>query len=204
MGNCAMDRDGGFGQAFALLAYTVQFFFGGWFFYNGLNYFADFTPAPPGSTPLSRELIGALEHSGLFAIVKAVELVTGAALLANRFVPLAIMVAAPVSFAIAYVMLVVNGGVVGTIVGILVIAFTAIIALSRIESFLPLLAIDDVHLCGASGERARRVSLGPFTHVLCIALGIAAPVAIELATMAYFQSVARGSTTSAEGDQIER
>ena len=71
----------GFGRPFVLAAYAVQFFFGGWFFYNGLNYFLHFTPAPPGSSPLSRELIGALEHTGLFAVVKAVELGAGASTL---------------------------------------------------------------------------------------------------------------------------
>jgi hypothetical protein len=189
----------GFGRAFVVLAYAVQFFFGGWFFYNGLNYFAEFTPAPPGSSPLSRELIGALEHTGLFAIVKAVELVAGALLLANRFVPLAIAIAAPVSFAIVWVMLVMNGGTVGTIVGVLVIGFSAILAFARLGSFLPMLAFDDARP-GRSGF-ARLPRLTPAVHAAGIILGIAAPVAIELGTMAYFQSVARQSMTSPEAAQ---
>jgi len=169
----------------------VQFFFGGWFFYNGLNYFLHFTPAPPGSSPLSRELIGALEHTGLFAVVKAVELVAGALLLANRFVPLAIAVAAPVSFAIVWVMLAMNGGTVGVTVGVLIVVFTAILAFARLSSFLPMLAFDD-----SKPRRtgfARLPALTPVVHTVGIVLGIAAPVAIELATMAHFQSVARHS-----------
>lgn len=180
-----------FGRGFTVLAYAVQFFFGGWYSYNGLNYFVEFTAAPPGSSPLSRELIGALEHTGLFAVVKAVELVTGALLLANRFVPLALAAATPVSLAIVWVMWVMNGGAVGTVVGLLVLLFTAITAFARLGSFLPMLAFDDLELGRSTFARLPR--LGVTVHAVAIVLGIAAPVAIELGTMAYFQSVARAS-----------
>lgn len=195
------DAEGGpSGRGFAALAYAVQFFFGGWFFYNGLNYFAEFTPAPPGSSPLTRELMLGLESTGLFAVVKAVELGTGALLLANRFVPLAIAVATPVSFAIAWVMLVINGGAVGTVIGVLTIAFTMVLAWSRIGAFLPMLAYDDLAGRGAGGPpRLPRLSVP--VHVVAIVLGIAAPAAIELGTMAYFQSVAAQSRTPQEAAQ---
>ncbi|MBL8551967.1 MAG: hypothetical protein JNJ73_18410 [Hyphomonadaceae bacterium] len=196
---------------FTALVYAIQFFFGGWYFYNGLNYFIEFTPAPPGSSPLSRELIGALEHTGLFAVVKAIELVAGAALLANRFVPLASVLAFPVSFSIAYVMLVINGGMIGTIVGVLVIAFNAIIALSRLDSFLPMLAFDDggprpapmmALLRGKPPAPATRPKgLRPLTHAIAIALGVGLPVWIELATMSHFQSVVRRQEEAARALQ---
>lgn len=185
---------------FDVFVWTVQFFFGGWLFFNGLNYFVEFTPAPPSSSPLARELITALEHTGLFAWVKAVELLTGLALLANRMVPLATVIAFPVSFAIAYVMLVINGGVVGTIVGVLVIAFNGFIALSRLDAFLPLFGASvggqKVGRYPIAGARAR----SPLARLTCIVLGIAAPVGIELATMAHFQSAARNSMTQGEAD----
>jgi hypothetical protein len=185
------------GKAFAIFAYAVQFFFGGWFFYNGLNYFVEFTAPPPGSSPLTRELMSGLASTGLFAVVKAIELVTGALLLANRFVPLAIVFAAPVSFAIVWVMLVINGGAIGTTVGVLTIVFMAIMAWARIGSFLSLLAYDDLdgRMRGAPPQLPQ---LGLATHLVAIVLGIAAPVAIELGTMAYFQSVAQQSRTADE------
>lgn len=185
------------GGAFAVLAYAVQFFFGGWFFYNGLNYFVEFTPAPPGSSPMTRELMSGLESTGLFAMVKAVELVTGALLLANRFVPLAIVVAAPVAFAIVWIMVATNGGAVGTVVGVLTALFMAILAWSRIGAFLPMLAYDDLGRRAAGGP-PRLPRLRPGVHGAAIVLGIAAPAAIELGTMAYFQSVARASMTPRE------
>ena len=185
------------GRAFVALAYVVQFFFGGWFFYNGLNYFAEFTPSPPGSSPLSRELIAALEHTGLFAVVKAVELVGGALLLINRLVPLALLLCAPVSFAIVWVMLILNGGAVGVTVGLLTILFSAIMMWARLGSFMPILAWDDT-AARRVGYRSSMPPLRPVTHAVAIVVGIAAPVAIELGTMAYFQSVAKANATAEE------
>ncbi len=201
-------------RGFVVTSYVIQFFFGGWFFFNGINYFAAFTPPPPGSSPLSRELITALENTGLFAVVKAVELVTGAALLANRFVPLAALLAFPVTFAIAYVMMVINGGTVGMIVGPLAVAFNGIIVLARLDSFLPVLAYRDRGPAGVTLTSLMKIGtdpvasyaqgagpspgLRPIVHLIAIVLGIGAPVAIELGTMAYFQSVAKNSMTEDE------
>lgn len=197
-------------RLFVGIVYAVQFFFGGWFFYNGLNHFAAFTPPPPGSTPLSRELIGALNHTGLFDVVKGVELVTGAALLANRFVPLATVVAFPVTLAIAHVMLLNNGGVVGTTVGLLAIALNGLIALGRLNAFLPMLAWKDDgpssaalrSLPGGSVETVRHESFGATLglplHLALIVFGIGAPILIEWATLGIYQGVAAGNLSPEE------
>lgn len=200
MGRLGTDDEGRFGRGFTVLAYAVQFFFGGWFFYNGLNYFVEFTAPPPGSSPSTRELMSGLESTGLFAVVKLVELATGALLLANRFVPLAIAVAAPVSFAIVWVMLAINGGAVGIVVGLLTILFMAVLAWSRIGAFLPMLAFDDLAARNVAGP-PRLPRLRGTVHAVAVVLGIAVPAAIELGTMAYFQSVARQSQTPAEAAQ---
>ena len=199
-------RTNGSERSFLIAAYIVQFFFGGWFFYNGVNYFAAFTPPPPGSTPLSRELIGALNHTGLFAVVKGVELVTGAALLANRFVPLAVIVAFPVSLSIAHVMLINNGGVVGTTVGILILLLNGIIAIGRLHSFLPILAWNDggPSLAGFNtlfrgGSAATpRNGLGMPLHLLLIVFGIAMPILIEWGTLGIYQGVAASNRSAEE------
>ncbi|OYU74629.1 MAG: hypothetical protein CFE32_17150 [Alphaproteobacteria bacterium PA3] len=56
-------------RAFRAIVYGAQFFFGGWFLYNGLNYFFEFFPQPPGSSALAYQLISALIDTGLFAVV---------------------------------------------------------------------------------------------------------------------------------------
>lgn len=183
-----------------MLAFAAQFFFGGWFFYNGLNYFVEFTPPPPGSSPATRDLMAGLEQTGMFALVKAVELATGAALLANRFVPLAAIVAFPVTFAIAWVMIVVNGGAVGWVVGTLALGLNGVILLARIEHVLPLLVFADRAPSASDPPAARSSSgrLGMSAHLLGAILGVGLSAGIELATMAHFEAVARNSRTAAE------
>ena len=129
-------------RAFMVAIYAVQFFFGGWFFYNGLNYFFGFFPQPPGSSPIAQELIGALIHSGLFGVVKGIEGVVGLAFLANRFVPLAVVASLPVSVCIAHLNIIGDGDTFGIIAGVVVLGFNCIVALGHVDKFLPMLVFD--------------------------------------------------------------
>jgi hypothetical protein len=66
------------------------------FFVFGLNGFLHFIPQPPIQGK-ALEFIMALIGTGyLFTVVKAVEVVVGALLLANRYVPLALSLIAPI------------------------------------------------------------------------------------------------------------
>jgi len=143
-------------DGFTILAYAVQFFFGGWFLFHGLNYFLAFFPQPPGSSVLTHEFIGALIDSGIFGVVKGIEVATGVAFLANRFVPLAAVAAFPVSFSIAYINFVANGDALSVLVSILVIGFNGIIALGHLDRFLPMLAFDQ----GDPGARGLKQFFG--------------------------------------------
>lgn len=68
------------------------------FFLTGLNGFLNFLPQP--STPMPAGAVaffGAMLHTGyLFPLVMGTELLVGALLLVNRFVPLALALLAPV------------------------------------------------------------------------------------------------------------
>lgn len=71
------------------------------FFVFGANFFFHFLPMPPMSGPAG-EFVGALFASGyVMVLVKGVETVAGALLLANRFVPLALTLLAPIIVGIA-------------------------------------------------------------------------------------------------------
>ncbi|HEU4412227.1 MAG TPA: DoxX family protein [Polyangiaceae bacterium] len=71
------------------------------FFVFGLNGFLQFLPQPPMPGPAG-QFIGALVASGyLFPLLKLTEVVAGAMLLANRFVPLALALLAPIIVNIA-------------------------------------------------------------------------------------------------------
>jgi uncharacterized membrane protein YphA (DoxX/SURF4 family) len=62
----------------------------------GLNFFFHFLPMPP-APPRATAFAGALFASGyLFPLLKVTEVLAGVALLANRFVPLALAVLAPI------------------------------------------------------------------------------------------------------------
>jgi hypothetical protein len=62
----------------------------------GLNFFFHFLPMPP-APPRATAFAGALFASGyLFPLLKVTEVIAGVALLANRFVPLALAVLAPI------------------------------------------------------------------------------------------------------------
>lgn len=61
----------------------------------GLNGFLNFIPAPP-PTGLAGQFIGALFASKYLSVVFALEIVAGGLLLANRFVPLALAILAPI------------------------------------------------------------------------------------------------------------
>lgn len=66
------------------------------FFVFGLNGFLQFLPAPP-EPPAALAFLGGLAGSGyFFPLLKATETIAGAALLLNRFVPLALTVLAPI------------------------------------------------------------------------------------------------------------
>jgi uncharacterized membrane protein YphA (DoxX/SURF4 family) len=78
------------------LPHVARILMGLVFFVFGLNGFLHFLPNPPLQGK-AMEFIGALIGTGyLFALVKGVEVVVGALLLTNRFVPLSLAVIAPI------------------------------------------------------------------------------------------------------------
>ncbi|MEM7447011.1 MAG: DoxX family protein [Myxococcota bacterium] len=63
----------------------------------GLNGFLNFLPQPPAS-PAGGAFLGALAATGyMFPMVKVVEILAGVALLTSRFVPLALVLLAPIT-----------------------------------------------------------------------------------------------------------
>jgi uncharacterized membrane protein YphA (DoxX/SURF4 family) len=78
----------------------VRLVFAAWMIPAGLNHFVPMFPQPMGSQPLSTELITALIDSGLFNVVKAVELLAGVMLLTGYRTRLALVLCLPVSFGV--------------------------------------------------------------------------------------------------------
>ena len=90
------------------------------FFVFGLNGFLHFLPQPP-LPPAGGQFVGALIQTGyLFVLVKAIEVVGGALLLSGRFVPLALVLLAPIIINIAgfHIFLVPGYGMVALLLGL--------------------------------------------------------------------------------------
>jgi hypothetical protein len=78
--------------------------FGLHFLLNGLNFFLHFFAIPLPHNPVAVNFVNALNDTGIvFGAVKVIEVSTGIALLANRFVPLALVVALPVAVNVFFV-----------------------------------------------------------------------------------------------------
>jgi uncharacterized membrane protein YphA (DoxX/SURF4 family)/uncharacterized membrane protein YhaH (DUF805 family) len=78
----------------------VRLLFAAWMIPAGLNHFVPLFRQPMGNQPLSQELIAALIDSGLFDIVKLVELIAGIGVLTGLFAPLAVLICLPISFCV--------------------------------------------------------------------------------------------------------
>lgn len=79
-----------------LAVHAARLLLGVIFFVFGLNGFLGFLPQPP-APPEAAAFGGALAATGyMFPLIKGTEVVTGLLLLSNRFVPLALVVLAPV------------------------------------------------------------------------------------------------------------
>ena len=75
---------------------AARILLGAGFLTFGLNGFLGFLPQPPVS-PEGGAFLGALAATGyMFPLIKGTEVLAGALLLANRFVPLALVLLAPV------------------------------------------------------------------------------------------------------------
>ena len=86
-----------------LLILLARLAFGAWMLANGVNhFFVSLYPQPIGHEPLAALLMTALLDSRLFDVAMAIQLVTGALLLAGVFVPLALCVVMPISLCALY------------------------------------------------------------------------------------------------------
>lgn len=124
-------------SALAKLPAVARVLLGLIFFVFGLNGFLQFLPQPPMSGPPA-EFIGALFASGyLFPLMKGTEVVAGAMLLGNRFVPLALALLAPIIVNIlAFHALLVGAGVALPVV---IVALELYLAYAYRDAFAPML-----------------------------------------------------------------
>ena len=79
-----------------LAATIARYLLGLMFTIFGLNGFFHFIPQPPPHEPLALQYMGVMIQSHYFVLVFLLQLLAGLLLLANRFVPLALTLLAPI------------------------------------------------------------------------------------------------------------
>ena len=107
------------------------------FFVFGLNGFLNFLPMPP-LNPNAGQFLGALAATGyMFPIIKFLEVVVGILFLSNKFVPLALILLAPITVNIVLFHGILDPA--GLAVPIVVLVLHLFLANVYKESFKPLL-----------------------------------------------------------------
>jgi hypothetical protein len=123
------------------IAPTARILLGLVFVVFAANYFHPFLPPP--SAPIPPEAMtfaGALAASHLLTFIKIIELGAGLALLANRAVPLAMTLLAPIIVGIVFFHLVLATG--GLPIALFVLALELVLAWSYRSAFKPMLRVD--------------------------------------------------------------
>ena len=116
-----------------LVVTVARVLFGLLFLVFGLNFFFHFLPMPPLSGPAAA-FMGALFATGyMFPLIKVTEIVAGVLLISGRFVPLGLLLLAPILVNIAAFHIFLTPGEVG--MSAVLVAIEAFLAWSYRDSF---------------------------------------------------------------------
>jgi hypothetical protein len=122
---------------------VIRLIFGVHFLFNGLNFFFHFMSIPLPHNPVAVNFVKALNDTGIvFTAVKIVEVSTGVALLLNRFVPLALVIALPVSVNIFFVdVFLIGTWFGGWVLGGGTLLLNGVLLLSYLKYYRPMLSV---------------------------------------------------------------
>lgn len=104
-----------------------------------LNHFVPFLPPQPAPPAEALAFIGPFVGAGFLGLVKVLELAAGLALLANRLVPLALVVLAPIVIGITWFHATLAPGGLGLSAGLIVLEL--VLAWAYRSAFAPLLQL---------------------------------------------------------------
>ncbi|MCW2382235.1 MULTISPECIES: hypothetical protein [unclassified Sphingobium] len=163
---------------FGSVVYACQFLYGGWFLFHGLNYWLEFyldRSIQPGPG-----LVPALAESGVMALVKALEVTIGLALLLDLFAALAVVAAWPITLMIAFVTAS-HGRPFGMGVAAVIIGLNAVMSFGYLHRYRPMLAWSAGPPGGSTAAHGLRMV--PARHGLAALMGIAAAIGITYLTV---------------------
>ena len=117
---------------------TARILLGLIYFVFGLNFFLHFLPTPPPNGGIADTFTGGLFQSGyFFPMLKGLEVVLGALLLMGLFVPLSLVVLAPISINILLFHAFLSPE--NTVMGIVIVVIHAYLTWAYRDYFKPLL-----------------------------------------------------------------
>lgn len=121
----------------AKIAIGARLLLGLIYFVFGLNFFLKFIPLPP-QPEAAGALLGAFFASGyMFPLIKITEIVGGLALLTGLFVPLALVVLAPVTLNILFLHLFLAPA--GLPITLVIVALHLLLGFANLDKFKPML-----------------------------------------------------------------
>ena len=122
------------------LALAGRLVFGAWMLANGVNhFFVSLYPQPAGHEPLAAQLMAALVHSRLFGVAMAIQLVTGALILAGVFVPVALCVVMPISVCALYWSVILEHQPLGAVLALAAFALNGLLMLAYVDYYRDML-----------------------------------------------------------------
>ena len=117
------------------LVLAGRLIFGAWMLLTGINHFVvSLYPMSMGHEPLAMQLMTALVHSHLLDVVIAIQLVTGALILVDVFVPVALCVVMPISVCAAF-WEILDHQPLGLFLGLAAIALNGLLMLAYIDYY---------------------------------------------------------------------
>lgn len=120
----------------------LQVFLGLFLILNGLNMWFHFLPVQVPESVQANKLMEGLVVSGMFALVKYVEIISGVLLVLNRFVPFALVIMLPLTVVIFWVDFGLIQSANSMKFGTLLVVPHLILLLLYMRNFLPVLAMN--------------------------------------------------------------
>jgi uncharacterized membrane protein YphA (DoxX/SURF4 family) len=118
------------------LVLAARLIFGAWMLANGANqFFGPFYAEPMGHAPLAIQLMDALVHSRLYDVAMAIQLVTGAFILAGFFVPLALCVVMPISTCAVFWAVGLDHQPLGAVLALAAFALNGLLMLAYVDTY---------------------------------------------------------------------
>jgi len=172
-----------------------QVIFGAFMVISGANrLFGPWLPVPVGHTPLATELMTALVDSRLIDVVAGIQLVTGALILVNRFVPLALCVVIPLSVCAAFWAVILDQTPAGAAVALVSLALNGALMLAYLDAYRPMLKRRALAAFEEPGEGRSYDTLYAIPLGTAGAIRFGAAVVLLLVVAAFYHYLVTGGT----------